>query len=345
MSSKTQTWTYQRLKGKGRGFLTYQCHTLWRGPDHLLWVERGFSTERYKRFSYKDIQAIVISRTRKGQIWNIILSLFFVFFALLTWLGFETDHPGITIFQMIMAAAFLVPLVINTICGPTSRVHMQTAVQMEQLPSLNRLRTAQRVVNQIKALIEGDQGLFKKEQLATPIWGKVPQQIKVMNPEIPSAPTAVTSEGLHFHFYFFGVLALIGLAAFLCFSLKQIWTAMIGSGLILPALVLGIMSLVRQHKNGWDKALKTATWIGMVFVVLSCLQSYIFYMVASVRNPESAYNQWTLIKRTLGLYIQDNPAITVIHLITVTLGLGIGLFGLITARSNQAPKPKKPVTS
>ena len=55
---------YRRLPGRGRTPLG--SHSLWIGEDHLLLVElRGF-TETYRRFYFRDVQAIILRRTDRA---------------------------------------------------------------------------------------------------------------------------------------------------------------------------------------------------------------------------------------------------------------------------------------
>ena len=75
---------YQRLPGggmarKGSSFIAATRTTcrLWLGDDHLLQVESmGGYSETYKRFYFRDIQAIIVQRTRTWVVWNIVLGFF-----------------------------------------------------------------------------------------------------------------------------------------------------------------------------------------------------------------------------------------------------------------------------
>src|SRR5208283_5906459 len=44
--------------------------SLWLGDDHLLFVECTGYTETYKRFYFRDIQAITIRKTTTHAVWN-----------------------------------------------------------------------------------------------------------------------------------------------------------------------------------------------------------------------------------------------------------------------------------
>ena len=74
---------YRKLPGKRRGF--FNVSSVWAGPDHLLLVRGSRFREEYKRFYYRDVQAIAVARaprfhisTRSGLIaCLVVLACFF----------------------------------------------------------------------------------------------------------------------------------------------------------------------------------------------------------------------------------------------------------------------------
>lgn len=132
--------------------------SLWLGPDHLLCVLGNGYLENYKRFYFRDIQAIIIQRTERRTLWNIILAL------LLAGFGFgvvrSAVHHSIVglVLCSIPTAIFLVLLAANNLLGPACVCYLRTAVQLEQLPSLYRLGKAQKVLARIRPLIAAAQG-------------------------------------------------------------------------------------------------------------------------------------------------------------------------------------------
>lgn len=148
---------YHRLPG--RSFGLFQSHTLWRGDDHLLLVQTMPGGESYRRFYYRDIEAIVVRPTRVRLWVNVVLLLtaaLSFLSVLLVYLG-NPAHAGI-VWMSLGGAFWLVLAGINTARGPTDEVRIQTAVQFERIPSLGRRRHAQRVLGQLRPLILADQG-------------------------------------------------------------------------------------------------------------------------------------------------------------------------------------------
>jgi hypothetical protein len=167
MSAKPKE--YRRLPGRGikrQGFLagsfTARRARLWLGQDHLLSVESQWYTEEYRRFYFRDIQAIIIRKTLTGRIINIVLGVL----ALLNLLGAFASTDGLRVFWSVIMGVFAFFLLLNTLAGPTSACHLRTAVQTEELASLRRVRRARKVLARVRPLIAEAQGELTPEEIA-----------------------------------------------------------------------------------------------------------------------------------------------------------------------------------
>ena len=139
---------------------------LWTGDDHLLLVESDGHKEYYKRFFYRDIQALILRRTWEGRIINILLSLpaaLFAFFAM------TTSDPDGQIALAIIAGLFAFLLVINFLSGPTCQCQLRTAVNLTDLPSLTRVRQARKAFARVRPLIVATQGEVASEEVQSRI--------------------------------------------------------------------------------------------------------------------------------------------------------------------------------
>jgi hypothetical protein len=150
---------YRRLPGRTSGFLNYS--RLWLGPDHLLFARTTVFSEEYKRFYFRDIQAVVTRRTELRE----ILSAFFAFTAIVFGVLSIFTDPGWQIFLLLMAGAFFVALLVNWLRGPTCICHVRTAVQTEELSPLKRFRSARKVIDRLRPNIEKAQGPLAPELL------------------------------------------------------------------------------------------------------------------------------------------------------------------------------------
>ena len=151
--------TYLRLPGSGRGMIGIA--RLWLGPDHLLAVHSTGYSEDYKRFYFRDIQAIITRKTEFGKIVNaglVFLSMVFLAPAL-------AATGALQLILGICAAISILAFLLNWWRGPTCVCHIRTAVQTEKLPSLNRLRTVRKVLGILRPMVEQAQGTLTPGEL------------------------------------------------------------------------------------------------------------------------------------------------------------------------------------
>ena len=93
---------YQRLTRTGRSF--YRQASFWLGADHLLSVHIDGYTERYQRFAYRDIQALLIHPTRYFLWVNVVAGLLLLPEVFMFFLGASEVRS--------LAGVFVVPLLI-----------------------------------------------------------------------------------------------------------------------------------------------------------------------------------------------------------------------------------------
>jgi hypothetical protein len=150
---------YQRLtRPRSRGFFAIVAMTrcsLWLGADHLLMVDFNGYTETYKRFYYRDIQAFIVQRSAAFTITYVVLA---IPFTILTVSGLMASNAGLRIFLFSLAGLLALIGIIHILRGQTCRCFLRTAVQVEQLPPLNRLRRAEKIIARLRPLIATAQG-------------------------------------------------------------------------------------------------------------------------------------------------------------------------------------------
>ena len=151
---------YRRLPGRGATAL--QHVRLYEGPDHLLQVASTGYSENYRRFYFRDIQAISVRKTQIGKIINGVFAFFIALFGLP---AFDMSlGPAIAMWSI--AGFFALLLICNVILGPTCVCYIRTAVQTERLGSVTRIPTARRLLKRIRPLIEGVQGSLSQQEFA-----------------------------------------------------------------------------------------------------------------------------------------------------------------------------------
>ena len=144
--------TYTKVPGLGTGVFEYS--RLYVGPDHLLLVGSMAWNESYRRFYFRDIQAVIIRPSVWGKIQNAVWALMLFLAAII---AIQVSDVGAVI-AWIIASLFALGLIVNTLRGPTCVCYIQTAVQTTKLSPLDRVRRAQKFLAQLKPLIASIQG-------------------------------------------------------------------------------------------------------------------------------------------------------------------------------------------
>jgi len=150
---------YRRLPGRGVSAL--QHVRLYQGPDHILQVASTGYSESYKRFYFRDIQAVTIQKTVWGKVWNGVWGFLFAVFALPA-IGMSRD---MAIVMWIIAGFFGVGLLVNVLIGPSCACHIRTAVQVERLRGLGRIKASRRLLRRLRPLIDSAQGASSPEEV------------------------------------------------------------------------------------------------------------------------------------------------------------------------------------
>ena len=128
---------------------------LWLAQDHLLLLTNSRFSEEYKRFSFADIQAIVVTQLPSQLILQIVMIL-----AALAWMSlwFAVDSKFAKwAFEITGALALLWPIV-DIARGPRCRCFLRTRVSGEFLPPVSRIKTADNFLALIRPVIESVQG-------------------------------------------------------------------------------------------------------------------------------------------------------------------------------------------
>ncbi len=145
---------YKRLPGGRRGF--FRQASLWLGDDHLLAVTGWRFTEDYKRYYYRDIQALVLARAPR---WAVTLPWFFVASSLAT-VALVAQAGAIDwlpeVCWYLIMAVVLAWLYVSL--RASVRCSIQTAVSREELPSLLRFWSGQRTMRILGDRIAQEQG-------------------------------------------------------------------------------------------------------------------------------------------------------------------------------------------
>ncbi len=169
---------YTKLTPRHRTFGGYT--QLWLAADHLLLLSNNRFSEQYQRFSFTDIQAIVVTQRPSQLVLQIVMIL-----AALAWMGlwFAVDSKFAKwAIELSGVLALLWPIV-DIARGPRCRCFLRTRVSGEVLEPVSRIRTANSFLALIRPVIESAQGALSAEAVLA-----VGTPVEAPPPEIAAAP-------------------------------------------------------------------------------------------------------------------------------------------------------------
>lgn len=123
------------------------------GRDHLLHIATGIFVEEYKRFYFRDIQALIVHKSNSRLVWNFV----FLFLVLVSALAAVAFSDIGRLVAGIIAILLMVMVLIDFIRGPGCVCNVQTAVQTQKLRSIARINNAQKIMDSLKPFIHKSQ--------------------------------------------------------------------------------------------------------------------------------------------------------------------------------------------
>ena len=329
---------YRRLPGRGVKFEGMRLiagvrkyTTLWMGKDHLLGIYSTGWTEEYRRFYYRDIQALILRRTNGRAVTNFLLGIPMVIGFLLLVLPFLESAPQRNVGRTYLlvfggiVAFFLIMMLLNLMAGPTCACHIRTAVQVEELPSIKRLRAARKVIARLRPEIEAAQGLLTPEQIQIALAQSSPVSI---DPTSGPSPSIVHhGSPRHYHGRAHEILFWLCIAdvpnTLLSFFSQTSWVVALNAVLMLATFFLGILALVKQSGTDLPAGLRRIPWIVLGTLVGFFIISFIYGIVLAMR---------ALPERLEHLSMRQDPVLLAMAVVSTAISLTLGLTGLVLLR-------------
>lgn len=320
---------YQKLRGRGytrKFFKGGAAWRLWLGKDHLLSVKSTGYSEEYRRFYFRDIQAIIISQTQTQGIFNVVFGLPAAICVILV----LTQGAGWNVFFGTLFMIFAGLLAYNLWRGPTVKCTIRTAVQTEDLPSLSRLPVAEEVVQRIKPLIEQAQGRLDEQQ--TPqIVDQVSQVVAPVSAMARKADEELITYHGRAHETLFYLLILCALINGLDLAIHAEPLVVFELIAIFGVMFTGFMAAIKQHRSNMTIELKRVTWISFTGVAVLL---YGVFMGANISH--SARHPGVMGGPSLGDYgkFMGNWVVNLIMVVYCTPLGALGIYRLYEFRTN-----------
>lgn len=269
---------YKRLPGRKRGI--FHGASLWLGDDHLLAVSGWRFTEDYKRYYYRDIQALVV--TREGRF---VAPLPWVLAALAAGVTALIAKAGSVAWLAEACTGILVVLGLYLLIvslTQSCRCRIQTAVSREELPSLYRMWSARKAVAILERRIGEEQGMLVEGWMAS-----LPQYAAPLSagaPDPAPAPVLLEKPGRRRRRASVVELALyaslaVGGVALLYAPTGALWTV-----ILVVQILLGVGVLVSGHLRG---GARSASILAVLVMALAGVVAYADNLISAFRQAQA----------------------------------------------------------
>lgn len=341
-----QEQEYKKLPGSGlmRGGSSFLALTrtrcsLWLGKSHLLQVEsQGGYSESYKRFYFRDIQALVLRRTKTWFAVNVVFGTLAGLFAL--WATFTSDTAGKTAL-LIITGVWVTFLLLNGFFGPSCSCFLQTAVHREELPSLRRLRRARKVIANLLPLIAEAQGTVTREEAVVQFDAllqrlKFPAPVTIGRQFTTVVPVAKSYQS-RMHQVFFGALLVDVLLCTLKMLVPSVVLVLLCLGFGVSLIALAAAAIVKQHDTDLKSSVGRLTWAAAIYLVARYFIGYNI-MVAMISPGRLNGFDWEYITTVANAEPFQTPWLLVILIFSAVVSTVLALWGLLELRSHHRQK-------
>jgi MFS family permease len=340
---ETDEKEYVKLPGRGNaggwasffGISRARC-TLWLAKDHLLQAELAYGyVETCKRFYFRDIQALVLIKTKYWQIGSVLLGTltagFLLLMSLVKWVPKDSNPGAVALF--IVGGVVGVIFVVHLVAGPTCRCYLKTAVREEELPSLRRLRRARKIIARLQPLIETAQGTISQAEVSAQ-FQSILQQLNLTGSVAVGQTLPYVAiirpyrSRMHRNLY---CLLLVGALAF-ALNLFHPSEAVTFFELItqLALVAILVIALIKQDETDLKPALKTLTWVAAGYVTVNMLTGYIIMLATITTHPALNANtntQWGYVRSLATLRPDETPWFFWLLVATAGVSFVLGVWG------------------
>jgi hypothetical protein len=322
-----QAREYKRLPGRYRSSTGQR--TLWLGADHLLAVDRIYFEERYRRFYFSDIQALIVQSTIRWHVTTLILIVLTLTLLTPGWFFWQKDEYEIAFIAILPAIFLFIVLVVNLIKGKSCRCLIQMKVGVHDLPSIRRVRQAGKILKRINPLVQTAQKGLQVSDQTIPVATKTVGKKKV-------EPLQTYSGRWHLSLYIVLIGDLVGSVWHFLSPGKVLFIGNIFLGI--AVLLLSIAGLVAQFNTRLPDSLRVSTWTifgtSIAFMIVGYFYVMFFFMM---KDPALLADQSRHFEVLSSLQLLEHPFLATITAIYVVVGLFcsvVGLFGVIRMKQN-----------
>lgn len=228
---------------------------LWLGPDHILRVRTILFFEEYRRYYFRDIQAIVVTELSSSVAYYLYIAA-----ALLApaaaFLAY-TQHLLWAVICALLAAGSALLGIQRRNCA----CYLKTSISTEALPSLRRLRNARKAVGIIQPEVDRVQGTVSREAL------EHADLAAIRTAGLP-ASVALKHYSGRVHAILFGLLIACALELVIPIIYYSAILSAVSNAFSAAVLLLGIIAAAKQHRSDLPRGIQrvvklTLGWYGV----------------------------------------------------------------------------------
>jgi hypothetical protein len=212
-----------------------------------------------------------------------------------------------------------------------------TAVQEDQLPSLNRLRVARKVIGKLRVAIERIQGTFSPEEVSIDQNERISHSSRSTGrlQHSHARGRQIRHEGGTLHMIAFAFLLLDGNLTGIGLLYHSAAITGVSSVLTVIYCILIIIALVRQFESDIPRTVRRITWASLGFICVSYFLGYILIVTTLVTNYQRVVTQWDMYRIMLDLSPQDSPLAMGVYAFATACSLTLGVLGLLRVKKHR----------
>lgn len=304
------TVKYSKFPAKRKNFVG--SDRLWTAPDHLLIVSSTGISESYKRFYFRDIQALNTVKTLSNYVKLWVTGAVFVLLCILaTFSMTDPDSGGIgAIMALIVGLPVMYYIIRLALEGASCRCYIYSSVQEEKLAPIDTIKKANRLYDFLIPEIEKCQGTVTPGEIA----------VFEKRSAIPGQDTGrpVTSSQLKTISLVWHKILFVGLIVFAVIKLSVLLFNSVPLLLFLGlasfvTIALSVVAVAKQAGSRLSSGLKSVSIAALAFLIINLIVGYIEYVFLFIKFPEKmlavSNNQWELMKMLAQINPFDYPVI------------------------------------
>ena len=264
---------YRRLPGRRRGFLFGS--SVWLGSDHLLLVKSARFREEYKRFYFRDVQAIVTASAARFHISTraVLVAVLWIWALAAVNALQQRLHLKLGWTWWTVSAALVIAWIYVS-AGWSCRCRIYTAVSSEELPSLYRTWTARRFLKKVEPYLAQAQGVIEgnwaeaveDKQIGPLPEGRVGLAMPGGTAPLPPPPSPARTARTPVSFLFVASLCLGGLADLLTLQVSANVARWVLLGFLLLQVAAAVAVLVQNYMGKLVPSLRNLAIVALASI-------------------------------------------------------------------------------